>query len=381
MRSPRRSKYRPTPELRRETVEPIPSYLNSNRKVKTEVVKPHSLLHDPACRELRNSLFKNNTSLNRIDTPALVKLVGHLREYSSFCGMQRFYEKAKRADELLERVKAELMQRETPVEREDSREMEILKQKRRDMRERNTWELKEFDRETKEKRSQLEATHEHRVSEFELVWRDDMPRKYRKPSQKLLTLMGAEKQYARQGKYDQAQRVQREVDALTEKEATMAQARLIADYKEAKAKLMAKIKEEADLFEDTRAHLRDIIVQRQKLELEPLKNRKLVVEQRKSKSGADAKEEQIEGNVAGIMRHFAEGETALLPQLVAPNDERVKQAEEQVLRRKKERGRNIKRHLMEKDHAADRSTDSSDSGDYEIVKHESKPKPIRTYRS
>lgn len=355
-------------------MEPIPSYLDSNKKVKSEIVRPQSLLHDPLCLGLRNSLLKHETTPTDIDTPTLIKLVGHLREYSSFCGMKRLYEKAKRADDLLDRIRTELAHRETPIDRDDSHEKELLKQKRKELRQRNEFELKQFDKETDEKRDQLEATHNHRISEFELIWRDDMPRKYRKPSTTLLTLMGAERRYARQGLYDQAQRVQKEVDALTEKETTQAQARLIADYKEAKAKLMAKIKDEETLFEQTRAHLREIILQRQRAELEPLKNRKRVVEQRRSKSETEAKEEQIEGNVAEIMHHFADGEIALLPQLVAPNDERVLKAEEQAIRKKKERRRNIERHLKEKQEAADNSSDDSEE-------ERAKQKQTRTYRS
>lgn len=379
-----RGKHRTTPSRRDPTSAKIPSYHPPRAKFpKSDSSQHQNLLHDPGCIEMRNSLLKDEScDITSIPNCDLEKLSAHLKEYSAWCGLKRLYSKAQQADDLNERIRVERINR-ISLREQSSYDMQDLEEAHRLIELRFADELKEFDDETEDKLERLELSQSHKLETFEAKWRDEMPRKYRKPSARLLNMIASERQYAKQGKYAEAQSMQTEVDKLMEIETAAAQVKLNSDYREAKAKLDAKLKEERKLFDETRLHWRDVVLERQREELLALENRKIVIEAKTSKPEVIRPEEKFDGSTAKIRRKYAEMENSLLPVLVPPNNDDAVAQEEEQAKRKRTRSREIRKRLEEREQAEEDmmiSTSTTSSATEKTTSRTSSNR-ARTYRT
>jgi hypothetical protein len=112
-----------------------------------------------------------------------------------------------------------------------------------------------------------------------------MPKRDWKPSAKLIVLYEIEGKLGLTGKFAQAKLAKIETEALEKQETEAAQRMLVRDYQAASRQLAKEQSEERRLFESTRVHWREVMLTRQKVQLETIENRRNVL----AKKQQDAK--------------------------------------------------------------------------------------------
>lgn len=306
------------------SVQQIPSYLpKHSKKESLKPMKSKSLLDNPELVSLRESLEKGG-NIHSIETSQLHLLIGHLREYCQFCGLQRQYFEAKEVNQLIEKVNSELTDRsKVPHNYEDA--MNSFECQKDEEIDRLSQEIIDFDEETELKRNQLKRKQEKEYENFELIWKIEMPRRYRKLSPQLLNLMTSEKKCARCGDFDKAEEIKKEVDAKMKIELDQAQKNLNSDFREAKEKLIDSQAKEMAIFEDNREHSRILMIARHHEELKPIANRKTIIEIKKAKQpkiDVNISHNITAGNVSKVINDIGLDYEALLPPLLDPTDAR-----------------------------------------------------------
>ena len=283
----------------------------------SSTVKPKSYLDDPQCNELREQLLKDK-DFESVETEQLLSLLSHLREHSQSCALQENYKDAKKSRDLANDVREELKKRETVKKTVQDRQGEIAEMNNKFE---ESWKNKkqEYNEETKKKHEELKEQQAHQLRTFERVWKEEMPHKYRKPSNELLQLRQIEKSLAISGNIDEADDVHRKADILQNQEALKAQNKLVVDYQKAKRRLLRNHKKEEQQFLDERERYRQILDYKYDLEKEKLDNRTNVV----NKRYIAASKEVVKENIAAYPTKLPQDRKqlgTLLPPLVPPNN-------------------------------------------------------------
>ena len=361
---------------------PIPSYLGKNKNNNRNISRPSTakqnqkerkqgdddiLLNDASLIALREHLFETG-DVENCDDEKLKLMLEHLREFSSFSAIQREYDDAEKSNELQEKIKDELKMRNSNVPQ--VREClggyeELLEEQQKKFQK----ELEEYDKQTNEKKENLEEKQKKELDEFEEHWRNDMPRKYRKPSTKLITCYEIERKLGMNGEWKKAKKLKQETEILQAQEMQQAQLQLIKDYNKAKSKLLQNQREEYQVFVSAREHNRDVIIARQKVERSYIDNRGNVLVQKQNES-LKTKESVFDptagsnANVAGaaiLHREASKQSGHLLPPLLPPNDDRIKDMLAKENEQQKQRNKKFAKYRREKELEADNSEASFSS--------------------
>ncbi|OHS98375.1 hypothetical protein TRFO_08974 [Tritrichomonas foetus] len=312
-------------------------------------MKSESLLNNQDLINLREKLY-SKCELSEIPTDKLNALLGHLREYSSYCGLTRKYPEAKQADQLYDKVHSEVALR-SLVPCDLTEEVDSFENKKEEELDRLTQEIIEFDNETNLKREQLKQKQENDYKEFERTWKEDMPKKYRKISPQLLSLMTIEKKCARVGEFDKAEIIKKEVDQRMQIEMDQAQSQLNFDYHDAKEKFLENQTKEKESFEEVRNHWKSVMVARHKEELTPIANRQNVIQIRQTKQfkiEPVISHSTTTGSVSKVINEIGMDYEALLPPLIEPNDEKMIEREKQERLQKLEKAKKLKERMKAK---------------------------------
>ncbi|KAH0794417.1 hypothetical protein GPJ56_001710 [Histomonas meleagridis] len=251
-----------------------------------------SLLKDEECISMRHNLINSNKSrdFEDYDTDHLYLLMDHLHEYSTYCAMNRKYDKGKSSSLLYERVRQEINRRnEGNLAAKGNNLDQDYEDLLQNAEENFQRELEDYDSVTEEKSQELEKKHKKEREEFDHYWQEVAPRKYRKPSPRLIDLMERERRMGITGEFDRAKATKIEVEKLQRIEHSRAQKQLLFDYENAKSKLGKTQSEERESFVNNRQHGREIILSRQSIQLGYLKNRETVLSQR-NKEGSPKQE-------------------------------------------------------------------------------------------
>jgi hypothetical protein len=226
---------------------------------------------------MRDHLYQN-LDFSPFDASKLEDFYVFLREFSIQRALVEEYTEAERARDLSDQVMKEL-------ERRNPRPSMIPTFSEANGREEleQTWNAKfaEFQSQTIEKRDQLLARQAAETDEFEGQWMTQMPRKYRKPSVRLLQLKKIERSFAVSKNFSDARNVHSEVAELAHSEMEIAQSNLIRDYESAQRKLIERHQQELAVFQATRDHERLVLEAKYEADKTALQNRCRVVQTRK----------------------------------------------------------------------------------------------------
>ena len=367
---------------RRPPPEPIPSYIKKKDKQQqqqqnqqNQTLTMQKYLDDPECIELREQIM-DNSDLSGIENEKLEKLILHLKEYSADCASKRMYDDASISNAMIDYINKELSMRgnepviNTKLEEDYEKERDKILQRHQDQKQELT---QRFD----EKRERLEMKHQNELEDFEALWKDEMPKKYRKASSKLLDLIDKEKRLAKAGKFDDAKLVKKQVDEQEQREVDIAQRQMVKDYKIAKSKLESKQNSEKEAFEQNYIHSLECLNAQQKHDLDVLDNRLNVVNQRQ--------EEQAKERPKVVPQHKSslgttEGPTRerVLPPLIAPNDEEklAEYRKREAEKRKKSRATTANKTRSNGNSSQRSSTqDKNDDDDLSLFLTKSKAEP------
>ena len=355
--------------------EPIPSYLPKRKSEKPKVeenfevpqqIDKTLLLNNPRLIAMRTSLTENY-DISHYTHEELNQLAEHLREYSAFCALQREYDEAADANKLYEKIRSEIqvtnINELCGINDESVPYSELKRAKQQQFMD----DLKEYDYHTTQKRDELEARLNEELEEFEFNWKENMPRKYRKPSTKLLELYEIERRFGLTGKFEEAKKVKAEADALQAVEMNQAQKRLVHDYTVAKSKFDQQQEKERKIFEETREHWRAIMISKHNLEMENLLNRKNVLSIKQNESKC-VKESSIDppkvdkfnnGGAAVYRRENVAPKDILLPPLIAPNDDRIKDMQMKEIEIQRNKNQQFRAYQKQKEIEDNRSDFSS----------------------
>ena len=346
-----------TTKQRQKVQEPIPSYLpkkrvdriNQRQNIKQnekdigiKIENQKLSINTKNISSLREDFLNGNSNINLsdLDIVTLNQLMDNLREYSSHCVLQRQYDEAEQANSLYERVKEEVqmlnLNKNENCENDHGDEddipyIELKKAKMQQFKD----ELENYDRITIKKRQELEEKLLKDIEMFEDNWKENMPRKYRKPSSKLIVLYEIERKFGLTGQFQEAKKIKIEADKLQSIEMAQAQQRLVHDYSIAKNQFDKQQAKEREIFEDTRNHWRSVVIARQKVEMEAIKNRKTVLSVKQTEpkvvkeSSMDQQAKLIDqcsnGGAAVYRKENVAPRDILLPPLIAPNDDKMKE--------------------------------------------------------
>lgn len=288
-----------------------------------------SMLQDSRCIILRNQLESsledenrnsNKLDFSQIETNQLNRLISHLREYTQYCAVEGNYAEARRSEYIGSRAKSVLEKRTTKI-KPTNKIVEDQKESKSNFEQRWHNKFIEYENETNEKRDKLQKKQAHETRVFERIWAQEMPQKYRKPSQRLLQLMQIEKSLAISGEIDHADYIHSQVVKQTQIEMENAQSNLIHDYQTAKAKHLEKQYIEMNRFEQLRNHGKDLLDADYRADMLRVSHRDHVVQMHVRESILKAKKDQTPPTrSAGVPKNRDSTITSLLPRLIAPND-------------------------------------------------------------
>ena len=301
-----------------------------------------SYLNDPDIVSLREAL-DDGQSVTDEETATLRKLYVNLREFETQKRAEEDYTAAKKARDQAEAVLAEIQSRE-PKARAFSGPVATTDAK---ASYRNKWResAAEFDKVTAEKRNNIIARQQQRMDRFNEHWGKDMPRKYRKPSFRLIQLKKMEHSFAASGDYDQASKYHREAEQLAREETNRAQKRLVQDYKVAQNNIYQRQANELQHFDSSRADAKRVMQSKLMNEMRAAMNRDNVLKQRRVSGdlGSDGqrrsqtwKKVTIPVPVKAEVERSKGFQKTLLPPLKPPNDPAL-EVEEYRNRREKAR--------------------------------------------
>ncbi|OHT05270.1 hypothetical protein TRFO_27023 [Tritrichomonas foetus] len=273
--------------------------------------------------EIRNKLF-DGTEFSEFTEEELNQVYPHLREYAYQKGSEEDYDEAQKAFQLSENILAELKNRNPNEDREGEIGQKFTSRQNNFEEE---WQMKfdDYDENTAVRQKDLDETHEEQRTSFERLWNEDMPRRYRKPSQRLLQIKKIEKSLALSCEFERAKQIHLEAEKLAEEELQLAQANLNRDYEIALQRLLKKQEEEKQSLLETRAHLRNILMSRYEEEKSAVNNRSLVVSTRQQEAQKGYRTSKRRNEPIGTGGTFSGNadrklHDVLLPPLRPPND-------------------------------------------------------------
>lgn len=295
-------------------------------------------INDPDCITLRDKLLEN-PDFSEVEDEQLKMLMAHLREYSQDMALKEDYEEAAKASSLLEVTRKEQQERNSRIHERELDDADKIKREKCEKQ----WDekLQNLDEETQAKREAIQNEQNEELDRFEKRWAEDMPRKYRKPSNRLLQLKQIERSLAISGKYDEAKEIHKESEAIAQLEGSQIQNKLITDYRIAREKLMIKFNEDMNLFEKSRAQEREVIECQKRKDLEKFVYREEVqkIKQIESRKGCKERSGVIKpdygASVIGINQTKMKFRDNVIPPLFAPNDPKFVEEEQRKAREKK----------------------------------------------
>jgi len=226
---------------------------------------------------LRSRLLQD-PSLEGIEMDELSDLYSFLREHSMSCARNEQYDDAEASKLLSELVKEGIKKKEK--ENMENKDFAANNKRTAMFEEKCAEKLRLFDDETEKKRVSLVDHHSREMGDFEDLWANTMPNKYRKPSQRLLQLKQIEKSLAKSGEYNRAKVIHEQTLVIASEEQEFAQQNLVKDYQLALTKLKEKQQSEIDQFVSVRRHWRSVLEAQQKSEKEAFLNRENVVREK-----------------------------------------------------------------------------------------------------
>ena len=366
--------------LNRRSVQPRSQLPFEQRQPSSRSSRPRSppkeYREDPELGALREKLY-DNPDFRDIDTDQLNRLYWSLREYAHQCGARADYDEAQRAIVLSNRICDEMKMRgsgsEGSVAFDGGGNSDLARKWRK--------EFNEYDAETRKRLGEVDERHRMQRQEFERVWREDMPRKYRKPSTHLLQVKKIERSFAVSAQFEEAKRVHAEAAVIAAQERDQQQANLNRDYAVAKAKLEDKQRMERSQVEQARRDGRRILNVRYQQSKETAQNRSFVVEDRKKETlkgsrMADRSRTSL-GNPYVVAYERSSTEDVLLDPLLPPNDPEMLEME-----RRRKLDVNKKKREYHNQHAAATMAKVSLSQKYPFQKDRSpKESPEQTTKS
>ena len=308
-----------------------------------------SYLNDPDIVSLREAL-DDGQSVTDEETATLRKLYVNLREFETQKRAEEDYTAAKKARDQAEAVLAEIQSRE-PKARAFSGPVATTDAK---ASYRNKWResAAEFDKVTAEKRNNIIARQQQRMDRFNEHWGKDMPRKYRKPSFRLIQLKKMEHSLAASGDYEQASKYHREAEQLAKEETNRAQKRLVQDYKVAQNNIYQRQANELQHFDSSRADAKRVMQSKLMNEMRAAMNRDNVLKQRRVSGdlGSDGqrrsqtwKKVTIPVPVKAEVERSKGFQKTLLPPLKPPNDPSLEVEEDRNRREKARQAKEFER--------------------------------------
>ena len=286
----------------------------------TELLKNQTLIN------LRKQLLETH-DFTDISTKRLNQLSTHLRLYSTDCILNRDYDEAEICDDLAIEIKEEICNRENSLL--DTNYQEDHEADMHNHLDKYIAELDAFDEQTIQRREELEKKQENEFYDFENKWKTEYPKKYRKPSTKLLLMIENERRVGLQGNYKLAREMKAQTDEQRRIEVENAQERLNNDYLTAREKLLEKQMHEREQFDQTRSDNRQLLIKKQEHELNSTVNRELVLslkEQQQYKMKKNFNYSESKANTAQLLKKGKDAEI-LLPPLTPPDYKSIKQAE------------------------------------------------------
>jgi hypothetical protein len=228
---------------------------------------------------IREQLYED-PDLSGFDTEKLNEIYASLREYRHHKALKQEYDEAQKARDLSEVVFQELQKR-GPVSSATNFDENSLTARQNGFEDVWRRKMEKYDEETEVKIHGLREQQAERRREFENIWNQEMPRRYRKPSHQLLQLRKIEKSLALSSDFERAKVVHKEVEEMARREHEVQQENLLRDYAFAQNKLLSRQKADIKTLEDSRAHSRRCLLQEYEHEKIAVKNRSLVVKARK----------------------------------------------------------------------------------------------------
>lgn len=313
----------------------------NNSLSKTHQFTSESFLNDPDCISIRDSLISSDSpDFSDIETPQMLRLLSHLREYTQSCALNEDYKTSKKSRDLANLVRQDLTKRGTKrysiQEQKDEIEARI-----NNFEEKWSQKREDFSKETEKRMNDLNDRQKHELRRFERIWKEEMPHKYRKPSARLLQLKQIEKNLAMTGEIDEADRIHGISEVRMKYEMEEAQNQLSIDYEAAKAKLFQKQYEEKQKFLELRNHENNLLEASYRDEKAKFNNRNFVITSRCHKVASKTHvSRSVNSLPTTLPRDKGIPLGTLLPPLIPPNDpnymENKRRKREEIARKKRE---------------------------------------------
>jgi hypothetical protein len=294
------------------------------------------LPEDPEIVALRTQVL-SDSDISSFQTKDLERLIFSLRSYAHEQADSEDYDEAQKAQDLSHDIIDELKVRNTSrydsgLEAPDVSTPAAFAEKWQER-------FNEYDEMTELRKSALLSQLKHERDMFDRTWRNEMPAKYRKPSQRLLQMKKIEQSFSASGDYQRAKQVHLEAETLLQQEMELAQNRLFRDYQVALDRIESKHQIQSEQFDAQRLHGRDLLNVEYEAEKAAQTNRDKVRENKPTKPrsalamGGYAPLQTRSGQRSGTPKLI------LLPPLKAPNDPHV--LEEQERQRREEQRKKL----------------------------------------
>lgn len=308
-----------------------------------------SYLNDSQCISNREKLASNleNPDFSDISLNDLKKLSAHMKEYQQDRALNEDYVHAREAAQISELIRKELQERNqndkshlisanTPANETYLTDFE------------KQWNEKYqiFDNETEKRRNALLNSQKEEMDAFEKKWSEEMPRRYRKPSNQLLELKQTERNFALSGNFDEAERLHADVENLAKQEAEIIQKRIIRDYQKAKLRLSQRLQEELEKYDSSRQTSRKLIdIEKQKAyEREQRRDNVIKEKQRLAEQNSREKSGKISQEFAANVEHEQTNNIMnILPEIVPPNDPKFIEEDQKRKREKRKQQEEFQR--------------------------------------
>ena len=323
--------------------------VSSQTTQRSRTVRPQSeatILNNPNLINLRKTLLKSHDYTN-VSTQRLNQLMAHLRLYSADSILKRDYDEAESADELAFEVKEVIQERENQVPRglPENGEADV-----HNHLDKYIAELDQFDEQTVHKREELEKKQEEELQSFENKWKVEYPKKYRKPSAKLLLMIENERKVGFQGNYKMAREMKAKTDEQRRIEAEAAQERLNNDYIAARERFLEKQLKEREQFDQTRAENRQLLVSKQEQEFKNTINRTRVLSIKEHQQGRMRRSALYQENKASAAQLLKQqNNELLLPPLTPPDYKTIKKKEAEKNKELNKKHKETEERLFAKD--------------------------------
>ena len=279
--------------------------------------KKVSLLNDEECVRMRQENWEQ-TNLSGYTEDELQRLMAHCREFASNSALNLDFKSAKRAQQILEECKEACL---ACRERDTSKDA-----KRKTIEEINS-EFDEifndFEQKYQDKIAKVEKRQSKECEKFESEWKTEKIMKYRKPSQRLLSMNEAFKTLVATGDFDAAESINDEITKLREKETAQQQSNMNKDYEEAQQRLTKKHSDEMEQLLMYKEKEREVIESRKQKEIDLLTRRNAVLGLKDQEQ--DKKTERL---VSSTIKFPINCERNILLDLVPSNDPEMRAEEE-----------------------------------------------------